>query len=140
MFVCLFVCLIVCLFVYIILRAQQAKLHDVGGAEGDLPVWSEDLILLLSAWCALQFGGYVCMSVCLFVCLLVCLFICLFFVMPRINLVRTDYYSSSGDVIIISQNSSKSMVPEPSSSISAMIPSRSSSERFGSTSASISLN
>merc|ERR1719495_2197165 len=83
MFVCLFVCLIVCLFVYIILRAQQAKLHDVGGAEGDLPVWSEDLILLLSAWCALQFGGYVCMSVCLFdclfVCLLVCLFICLFF-------------------------------------------------------------
>merc|ERR1719495_629915 len=124
MFVCLFVCLIVCLFVCIILRAQQAKLHDVGGAEGDLPVWSEDLILLLSAWCALQFGGYVCMSVCLFdclfVCLLVCLFICLFFVMPRINLVRTDYYSSSGDVIIISQNSSKSMVPEPSSSISAM--------------------
>jgi len=57
------------------LRAQQAKPHDVGGAEGGLPAWTEDFLLLGSAWCALQFGGYVCMSVCFFVYLFVSLFV-----------------------------------------------------------------
>merc|ERR1719233_732808 len=102
---------------------------------------------LKTSYCLGQLGvpsSLVVMFVCLFVSLFLCLFLCsfirLFVVMPRINFVQTEYHSSSGDVIIISQNSSKSMVPEASSSISAMIPSRSSSERFGSTSASISLN
>merc|ERR550519_3343567 len=59
-------------------------------------------------------------------------------IMPRINLLRVQ--STSGDVIIISQNSSKSMVPEPSSSISSMMASKSSSVNLGSTSAMMFLN
>ena len=50
------------------------------------------------------------------------------------------YSVSSLVVIIISQNSSKSIVPLPSSSISAMMPSRSSSVRLGSTSATMDRN